>query len=1021
MPMKLGADMRGYLDVNILGVTVTGLLDSGAARTLVNAQGWVALKAAGLALESCKFSHVQVADKGLVEIAGEIQVPFRVGNTCRVVPVICVPLLNTKLILGIDFWRRYHLRPDFLLSQVEIACSQVDLLEKPPEIDEDPLTPGQRAQLQTVLDFYKPDLDPGRLGCVKGAEHHIDVGDASPFKFSYYNLNPKIMSDVHAELDRRLKEDIVEPSTSPFQSPLLIIPKKNNSFRWVVDLRKLNSLIKTPSTSYPLPRINPLLSKMQGASIISTIDISDAYLQIKLSEESRAKTAFYVPGRGLYQFKRMPAGLKDAASRWQQTIDAVLREVTESDPNVVCYMDDIMLWSPAGDWEHHLALVKKVCAALVKAGITVNLQKSSFGRKMVKYLGHIIDSYGTRPDPEKISAVVNFPVPKTIRHLRQFLGLTGWVRKYVPSYASIAKPLNDRNKKNQSFVWGPEEEVAFVKLKELLCSYPVLRSPDFSRRFKVYTDASALGTGAILCQDFDDGEHVIAYSSKSLRGKEPFYSATELECLGVVHALLAFRPYLEGYQFDVITDHHALLWLYKLKNPSGRLARWAMSTQQFDFNIIHRKGSKMQAPDALSRNPEELQCSIIEIPQSTDAWYLDMLQRVEAEPDAYSKFAVKDGLLLKLVTVGFNEPLQWVQLLPAERREEAMYSCHDEPTSGHGGFFKTFDRVRRKAYWPGMREDVRSYVAKCHTCQQVKIDRRRPPGLMGSAKVISAPFEVISTDLVGPLPRSKAGCTYLSVVTCAFSKYVSLRPLRTATTKTVLKHLKDVIMSHGAPRMLICDNGAQYIAAQFKKFCKKYHIKIRYNIPYNPRSNPTERTNQTVETIICAYIQDDHREWDLHLPEIQCAVNTSASHVTGLSPHMVVFGSDFVLDGRDHALDADVEELEALDPQVDVEEQERREDVLAGIRAKLADAKRRNASRYNLRRRDDALKAGDMVWRRNFVKSKKAKGISKKLCKKWIGPLRVKERLGRVSYMLEDAAGKNDGPWHIEQLKRCVS
>ncbi|KAE8747036.1 hypothetical protein FOCC_FOCC006291 [Frankliniella occidentalis] len=384
---------------------------------------------------------------------------------------------------------------------------------------------------------------------------------------------------------------------------------------------------------------------------------------------------------------------------------------------------------------------------------------------------------------------------------------------------------------------------------------------------------------------------------------------------------------------------------------------------------------------------------------------------------------MKDGFLFKLISVSPNEPLKWTQVLPKEKRHECLQLCHDSPISGHGGFYRTFERLRRTAYWPGMRDEVKDYVARCQDCQQVKKDRRKPPGLMGTGRVVSAPFEAISTDLVGPLPRSRQGYTYLSVITDLFSKYVLIRPLRTATAKNVAKHLKEsVFLVHGAPKLMLCDNGCQYDSKIVRDLCKQYGTKIKFNIPYNPRSNPTERYNQTIETMLVTYIQEDHRDWDQYLSEIQCAVNTSVSHATGHTPHLIVFGTEFTADGRDRVFDANDEDPEIANPEPDPEEREARERLVDDVKKKLELAYKRNAQRYNLRRRTPPeFKAGCMVWRRNFVKSDKARGISKKLAKTWLGPFTVKHRIGRVSYMLTDKQGKDDGPWHVDQIKKNLT
>lgn len=1029
--MNLGEDQRGYLNVDILGVNIAGMLDSGATHTLVGSKGLKALYAAGLKMRPTKHSILRVANRQTAPINGEFYVPFKVAGKTRVVTVLFVPSLSSDLILGLDFWKRYNLVPDFVSQTVEISA--VELLETPPELEENNIPEERRKQLEELLAKFNLALDPGKLGCVKTVPpQDIDTTPGPGSKVRYSNVNPKILKDVHEELDDRLKKGAVEPATSTdWQSPLLVIPKRDGGWRWVVDFRELNKRVVAPVT-YPLPRINPILSNMKGAAIISTIDLKDAYLQIPLSEEAKPKTAFYVPGRGLFQFARLPAGLIDAANRWQRVIEQVLsNNFTEFNEHVIVYMDDLLIWSKAGDWDHHLKTLEEVFTKLVNAGITINLKKSKLACKTVKYLGHIIDEYGVRPDPAKVAAVANFPRPQTVRHIRQFLGLANWMRKFVPDFSAIAKPLNARLERNAAFIWTDEEEGAFVKLKEFLIKGPVLRSPDFSKKFKVYTDGSAVGTGGILVQEYEDGEHAVAYTSRSLRGREKCFSATELECLGVLHALEAFRPYIEGYEIELVTDHSSLMWLHKLKNPSGRLARWAVQIQQYRMTITHQKGKKMQAPDALSRNPvdseeprqneQQPEVALIDLPTTIeDRWYLKLVEQVEADPDSYDKFRLQDGVLCKLITVHPKLPLKWVQVIPREGRQEILKECHDATTSGHSGEYRTFHRLRHRGYWPNMRKDVHEYVQKCQVCQQHKTDRRKPPGFMGSGDVVSAPIELMSGDLIGPLPRSSSGHTFISVFVDAFSKYVFLRPLRKATAPAVTRHFKeDVIMKFGAPRLLLVDNGQQYRSKDFQALCNSHHVKIRYNLAYNPRSNPTERLNQTLETMICCYVQENHRSWDRHLVELLAALNTAPSVVTGVSPHQVLFGADLILDGREREFSGNPEEPEIAEPGDHSKDKPDREELYQELKTKIQDAKARTAQRYNLRRRPaEVYLPGCMVWRKNFVKSNKSKFISKKLAAKWIGPFRVKCKVGRVSYLLEDEDGKEEGPWHEDQLKR---
>ena len=1002
-----------------------GLLDSGSSRTFVNAEGAQVLRDMGLESRASALKDIVVANSSTASISGRFDVPFKVDGLLRIVEVMVVPNLSSTLLLGMDFWRRFHLRPDF----VDLTCEvgEVFFEEVPSEEecyvsridnasnDESVLNPKQRAELEELLQRYRPLFESEYLGCAKDIEHHIDTGDAPPFKADFNALNKALLHEIHAELDTRLRNKVVEgPVTSPYSSPILRVRKPDGSARWVVDLRKLNAQIRKPN-AHLLPKINGMLMNVGGAAIISSLDIKDAYGQILLDKESRPKTAFHVPGRGTFQFTRMPAGLKDAAGRWQSYIEKVLGY----NDNVLIYMDDILIWSKEGEWEHHKKLLREVLDKLIAAGITVNLAKSKFGRKETVYLGHVIDQYGVRPNPKSVAAVVNFPAPRNVRQVRQFLGLAGWMRKFVARFSQLARPLTDLTKKDAKFVWGEEQDRAFVKLKEKLCSDPVLKAPNFDLPFRVYTDGSAEGTGGILVQEIDGQEHPIAYTSRKLSSREEKnFSATELECLAVLHATEAFRPYLEGSRFEVVTDHAALSWLLKKESPKGRLARWAAELQALDFFVTHRSGSLMAAPDALSRNPVNV--DLIEVPEEThDEWYKKLLREVAEKPAEYEQFVLKDGRLLKLISVGNDKPLRWVQCLPDGCREEALQQAHDEPTSGHGGNFKTLQRLRQRYYWPKMAADCKSFVKSCQRCQQVKSERFKPPGLMGSAPRVSRPFEVLCADLVGPLIRSSKQNTQL-LVCVDFSKYTFLKPLRDATADKVCLYIEnEIFLVYGAPRVIVVDNGPQFRSDLFVNMCRRYHVDVRSNIAYTPRNNPTERYNQTIETMVRCYVTDNQKTWDRELPKIQSAIRTGVSEVTGYTPQFLVYGSELILDGRLHRYDGQSPDLEVEERAEFVKERAGRERLFKEISERMKKAHDKNKRHYDLRRRVVTFPVGVTVWRKNFKLSDASKNYSAKLDVSWLGPYTVKRKVGDA-YVLEDASGVETGPWHVEQLKRHV-
>ena len=259
------------------------------------------------------------------------------------------------------------------------------------------------------------------------------------------------------------------------------------------------------------------------------------------------------------------------------------------------YLDDIIIVSQS--FEQHMELLEKVLSRLDTAKLTINLEKRQFCRSELKYLGYVVNEHGLQVNPEKVKAIEQFPQPTCASSLKRFIGLASWYRRFVYHFSTIMAPLHALTSKKAKFVWTDECENAFQIIKGKLMYAPILSCPVFSKEFDVYWDASSVGLGAIISQE----GRVIAYASRSLTENERRYFTTELECLAVLWAIDKFRCDLEGYKFKVITDHSALKWLHNLKDPKGRLGRWALALQSYNFEIIHRKGKEHQAPDALSR------------------------------------------------------------------------------------------------------------------------------------------------------------------------------------------------------------------------------------------------------------------------------------------------------------------------------------------------------------------------------------------------------------------------------------
>ena len=478
-----------------------------------------------------------------------------------------------------------HINAEQFFPLVENSGSQ-DLMLDVPE--------PQRGQLTKVLLSYPSVLanTPGRTTVVK---HYITVGDAIPVQQKPYRIPYSQREVVKQELDQMLKAKVIKPSTSPWASPIVLVTKKDGGVRFCVDYRKLNKVAKFDA--YPMPRIEELIDTIGPAQVISTLDLAKGYWQIPMDQGSKDKTAFTTPF-GLYEFEVMPFGLHNAPATFQRMINHVLRDCWSF---ARAYIDDIVVFS--GSWEEHLTHLHKVLHCLQVANLTVKMSKCQFGRVEVHYLGHIIGGGEVRPDPEKLSAVRDYPIPISKKQVRAFLGLAGYYRRFVPHFSTIAEPLTELTKsRNPDKVkWTDDCEVVFCKLKEILVAPPVLKVVEPDKPYILQTDASELGLGAVLSQLKDGEEHPVAFVSRKLLPREKNYSVIEKECLAIVWSLQMFYVYLFGQRFTIETDHQPLSWLEKMKNANQSLTRWALAVQPFCFEIHHRRGSLNKNADGLSR------------------------------------------------------------------------------------------------------------------------------------------------------------------------------------------------------------------------------------------------------------------------------------------------------------------------------------------------------------------------------------------------------------------------------------
>ncbi len=454
----------------------------------------------------------------------------------------------------------------------------------------------QQQVVEQVIRAY-PSVISSRPGRTHLVTHEIDTGDSPPVRIKYcripYSLRPK----VDEEVARLLQMGFIRPSVSDWAAPAVAVLKPSGKIRLCVNYRELNKRAKFEAT--PIPRMDDVIEKVGDARYLSKLDLNRGYHQIPLSKASMERSAFILPS-GLFEWTVLPFGLHAAPASFARLMSTVTRKVQACCTH---YFDDLVVYSYT--WEDHLSDIGKVFRELQTAGLSVNLEKCKFAQKEVLFLGHVIGNGCSRPNPEKLKSVKEYPLPKTKTDVRSFLGLAGYYRKYIPGFAEISRHLTALTKKSAAVnvTLDSESLAAFETLKSALISAPVLRSPMVDKQFYIQTDASGHAIAAILSQQFEDGEHPISYASRQLSAPERNYSTIERELLAIIFAVRQFHVYIYGRESVLQTDHQPLVYLGRMRSSNARLMRWSGELLSYRFVIEHKKGSLNGNADGLSRPP----------------------------------------------------------------------------------------------------------------------------------------------------------------------------------------------------------------------------------------------------------------------------------------------------------------------------------------------------------------------------------------------------------------------------------
>ena len=669
--------------------------------------------------------------------------------------------------------------PEAKINRVTVEERRAMLMER---VEEPDLPDKEKRMLLGFLaDHHEAFcLEENERGETDLVQFEIETNDAAPKKLPVRRMPFTVRQEVARQLKRMQETDVIQPSNSPWASPVVLVRKKDGTHRFCVDYRELNSV--TRADTFPLPRIDDLLDQLGESVYFSTLDLATGYWQIRVHPDSQEKTAFVTP-QGLYEFKVMPFGLTNAPAVFQRLMQRVLMGLNpEEGPDFVAvYIDDILIFSRT--LEEHIEHLRLVFDRLVEAGLKLKPAKCHFIRKEVEYLGHIITPQGLKTNPKLVTAVQGFPVPRNVQEVRRFLGMSSYYRRFIPRFSKVAQPLHALTRKGAEFLWNDDCHSAFESLKQRLISSPVLAYPAFTKPFTLETDASIQGLGAVLSQKQEDGKsHPVAYASRALSAPERNYSITELETLAVVWAISHFHTYLYGNCVTVYTDHSAVKAVLQTPNPTGKHARWwtkVYGSGVKEVNIIYRSGKTNLSADALSRSPQapppagsddnEIQVaavtshsdketsiqSLLQLEpgresnhpnesvsfaseQRKDPHVKEIIQFLEKgelphDPTRARKIAVQGPLFTLVDDVLFyldpkhNDRRRAV--VPEHIRGRVMEENHRGAMGGHFSGNRLYNTLARHWWWEGMYSDALHYSRNCPECAIVSGGGRqhRPP------------------------------------------------------------------------------------------------------------------------------------------------------------------------------------------------------------------------------------------------------------------------------------------------------
>ncbi|XP_037398305.1 uncharacterized protein K02A2.6-like [Pygocentrus nattereri] len=828
--------------MNVNGKKVTFEVDTGCGITILSKQQYTQLwKETDTAeLKPCSLKLKTYTGEKL-GVLGMAQVKVQHGNKEKNLPVVVVGGKGPNL-LGRS-WLQELAMMDQLVTQVK---SQPKL------------------QLEGILERHAEVFKEG-LGQLKGVTAKITVDREAQPRFCKPRPVPYAVKPlVESELQRLLDDKIIEPvQVAEWAAPIVPVRKPDGSIRICGDY-KLTVNRASRVDQYPIPKVEDLFAQLNGGQHFTKLDMSHAYQQVVLEEESR-KYVTINTHKGLYTYTRLPFGAASSPAIFQRTMEGILGGI----PNVAIYLDDILCTGP--NEQEHLKTLEEVLQRLEKSGLRLKRGKCEFMGKEVTFLGHKINASGLHPLTEKVEAIAEAPEPQNVSELKAYLGLLNYYHRFLPKLSTLLAPLHTLLKKEEKWSWGVKQQKAFEESKVLLQSCRVLVHYDSNKPLILACDASPYGVGAVLSHRMADGsERPIGFVSRTLSGAEKNYSQLDKEGLAVVFGVTKFHKYLYGRQFAIVTDHKPLISLFSEMRAipqmtSPRIQRWAVTLAAYEYTIMYKVGRDHTNADALSRLPLDGEGESTPEEEERVLLFEDIgVPLVNAQQ--IKKWTDKDPVLARVreyILRGWpkvNSP----EFIPYARRQDELSTKEGcilwggrvvVPQLGrnallkqlhqaHPGITRMKGLARSYMWWPNIDAEVEALVKACATCQET---RNSPPvAPLHPWEVPDKPWRRIHIDYAGPW----MGRMCLILVD-AYSKWIDAYSVSNSTSAVTIECLRRSFSQHGIPEIIVSDNGTCFTSEQFQEFAEKNGIRHITTAPYHPSSNGlAERAVQTFKSLM---------------------------------------------------------------------------------------------------------------------------------------------------------------------------